>query len=65
MTKTVTPPIEVWLDMLGIGPEEARLASNLESFRSILDEIKKLRALDLTNIQPAVVFDPTLPYRTS
>lgn len=65
MSETVSPPIDVWLDMLGIGPEEARLAANLESFRPIVDEIRKLRTLDLTDIQPAVVFDPTLPYRAS
>jgi hypothetical protein len=50
-------------EVLGIGPEGARLRENLAAYRAILEELKKLRSLDLTDIHPAVVFDPTLPYR--
>jgi hypothetical protein len=53
----------MWLDLLGIGPEAERLGENLTAYRSILDEIRKLRTLDLTDIHPCVVFDPLLPYR--
>jgi len=53
----------MWLDLLGIGPERERLGENLAAYRSILDEIRKLRTLDLADIHPAVVFDPSLPYR--
>jgi len=35
----------------------------LNTYRSILAEIKKLRELDLTDVHPAVIFDPTAPYR--
>ena len=50
-------------EVLGIGPEGERLRENLAAYRVILEEIKKLRSLDLSDIHPAVVFDPTLPYR--
>jgi hypothetical protein len=53
----------IWLDLLGIGPESVRLGENLAAYRGILDEIRKLRTLDLTDIHPAVIFDPLLPYR--
>jgi len=53
----------MWRDLLGIGPEGERLGENLTAYRSILDEIRKLRTLDLADIHPAVVFDPQLPYR--
>jgi len=53
----------MWLDLLGIGPERERLGENLTAYRSILNEIRKLRTLDLADIHPAVVFDPSLPYR--
>lgn len=49
--------------LLGIGPESARFSENLEAFRDILVEIRKLRRLDLRDIHPAIVFDPMLPYR--
>jgi hypothetical protein len=54
----------LWLDLLGIGPEDERLGENLAAYRFILDEIRELRTLDLTDIHPAVIFDPTLPYRS-
>jgi hypothetical protein len=50
-------------EVFGIGPEGERLGENLAAYRVILEELKKLRSLDLTDIHPAVVFDPTLPYR--
>jgi hypothetical protein len=39
------------------------LEQNLDAFRAILEEIRKLRALDLTDIHPAVIFEPTAAYR--
>jgi hypothetical protein len=53
----------MWLDLLGIGPERERLGENLAAYRGVLDEIRKLRTLDLADIHPAVMFDPLLPYR--
>lgn len=54
---------EILRELLGIGPESERLRENLAAYRTILDEIRKLRSLDLSDIHPAIVFDPTLPYR--
>ena len=42
---------------------DARLAENLDAYRAILVEIQKLRSLDLTDVHPAVVYDPRIPYR--
>jgi hypothetical protein len=50
-------------ELLGIGPEGERLRENLAAYRAILEELQKLRSLDLSDIHPAVVFDPTPPYR--
>src|SRR5271163_537541 len=58
-----SPSQSMWLDLLGVGPERERLSENLAAYRSILDEIRKLRTLDLADIHPVVVFDPSLPYR--
>jgi hypothetical protein len=40
-----------------------RLAENLDAYRAILVEIQKLRSLDLTDVHPAIVYDPQIPYR--
>lgn len=50
-------------DVLGIDLPSERLEENLAAFARILEEIQKLRALDLTDVHPSVVFDPTAPYR--
>jgi hypothetical protein len=64
MISPLDPAAEALLqEMFGIGPECERLRENLAAYRVILDELKKLRSLDLSDIHPAVVFDPTLPYR--
>jgi hypothetical protein len=64
----VSEPIEpsvdaLLLELLGIGPESERFDENLAAYRSILREIAKLRELDLSDVHPVVVFDPSLPYR--
>jgi hypothetical protein len=51
------------LGLLGIGPESDRLEGNLAAFLPILAELLKLRSVDLSDVHPAVVFDPLLPYR--
>ena len=50
-------------DILGVEVTSERLRENLAAYRSILAEIQKLRQLDLTDIHPAVIFDPTAAYR--
>lgn len=58
-----TAPFDPWVDILGVHVDAERLEINLKAYRSILEEIKKLRELDLTDVHPAVIFDPTAPYR--
>jgi hypothetical protein len=44
-----------------LSPE--RLAQVLQAYEPIFAEIAKLHALDLTDVHPAVIFEPTAPYR--
>jgi putative NADH-flavin reductase len=57
------PPLDPFKDILGVDFTPERLDQNLDAFRAILEEIRKLRALDLTDIHPAVIFEPTAAYR--
>ena len=54
--------LDPFRDILGIALSEERLAEILRLHAAILDELKKLRALDLTEVHPAIIFDPTLGY---
>jgi hypothetical protein len=56
-------PLDLVHDVLGIDLPPERLAEDLAAFARILEEIGKLRELDLTDIHPSIVFDPTAPYR--
>ena len=56
-------PLDPFKDILGVQTTPERLRENLAAFRGILAEIKKLRELDLTDIHPAVIFEPTAAYR--
>ena len=47
-----------WAEIIGLNLAEAEGAVVLAQYRAIAAEIAKLRALDLTDIHPAVVFDP-------
>jgi hypothetical protein len=57
------PPLDPFKDILGVDLPPERLEHDLNAFRSILTEIQRLRALDLTDIHPAVIFEPTAAYR--
>jgi uncharacterized Ntn-hydrolase superfamily protein len=50
-------------EIIGLDFTEERMASNLAAFRPILAEIRKLRTLDLGDMHPAVIFDPTAVWR--
>jgi hypothetical protein len=50
-------------EIIGLDFTEERMASNLAAFRPILAEIRKLRTLDLGDMHPAVIFDPTAAWR--
>lgn len=52
-------------DILRLDLPPARLEEALAAYAVILASIRKLRELDLTDVHPAVVFEPTAPYRTS
>ena len=52
-----------YFDVLGVTFTPERLGENLAAFHDILREIEKLRRLDLTDVHPAVIFEPTAPYR--
>src|SRR3954469_12482996 len=56
-------PLEPFKDILGVDTTPERLEGNLQAYRSILAEIQKLRELDLTDIHPAVIFEPTALWR--
>jgi len=55
--------LDAYRDVLGIDLPPARLAEVLQAFRGVLEEIQKLRQLDLTDVHPAVIFEPTAIYR--
>lgn len=57
------PSLDPWKDILDVNVDDERLRRNLRPYRTILAEIRKLRALDLTDVHPAVIFEPTAPYR--
>ncbi len=48
-------------DILGISLPPDRIEENQQSYKDILEEIKKLRTLDLSNEYPAVVFSLFTP----
>jgi hypothetical protein len=56
-------PLDPYRDILGIDLTAERLAENLDAYRTILDEIRKLRLLDLTDVHPTIIFEPTASYR--
>ncbi|MFB0487915.1 putative Ntn-hydrolase superfamily protein [Methylobacterium sp. OAE515] len=50
-------------DVIGLRQEPARIAHLLAQFAPVLAEIETLRSLDLAQIHPPIIFDPSLPYR--
>ncbi len=54
-----------WKDILDLDLSLERLQEVLAGYRDIFAEIEKLRTLDLTDTHPAVVFEPTAPYRAN
>jgi len=45
-------------DVLGISLKPERVEENLKAYAGILQEIAKLRTLDLRDVHPAVIFSP-------
>jgi hypothetical protein len=54
---------EVVRRLCGTTISDERLQHLLAAYASILDEIARLRELDLTDVQPALIFEPTAVYR--
>jgi hypothetical protein len=52
--------MDLWTDVIGLDLPPDRREAVLAAFRSIAEEIARLRTLDLTDVHPAVIFDPTL-----
>ncbi len=62
---TVAPAVSLLAQVTGSPLEPERLETLLTAGRSILEEIARLRSADLGDVHPAVIFDPTAPYRKS
>lgn len=50
-------------DVIGLRHEAGRIAHLLAQFAPVLAEIETMRALDLEQVHPPLIFDPSLPYR--
>lgn len=50
-------------NILGLDVPDEKLVEEIGAFADIAAAIRKLRMLDLTEIHPVVIYDPTLPYR--
>lgn len=55
--------LDPWEDILGMPLDASRRAEVVAAYAPILEEIKKLRSLDLADIHPGIIFEPTAPYR--
>jgi hypothetical protein len=55
--------MDPYKDLLGIDLPPERLQEILDAYRNIVEEIHRLRTLDLTQVHPAIVFEPTASYR--
>jgi hypothetical protein len=56
-------PDDPYRQLFGLDLPPERLAEVVSAYAGILAEIRKLRTLDLTDVHPAVIFEPTAPYR--
>ena len=64
--KTVAPATTEWLARVcGTSLPPERLAEVLAAYAGIFEEIAKLKTLDLADVHPAIVFEPTAAYRRS
>lgn len=56
---------DLFAELLGLELPAERLPEVLAAYGDILAEIRRLRALDLTDLHPAIVFEPSAPYRNT
>lgn len=50
--------VDAFRDILGLDLPEDRIDADLRAFKDIGEAIRKLRERDLTNVHPAVIFQP-------
>lgn len=62
-TDSAPTPLSTMQDLLGTSLSDERFREILAAFDDVLAEIRKLRALDLKDVHPAVIFEPTACYR--
>lgn len=62
---TPSPPTAPRERLDGARLEPARLAEVIAAYEPILAEIARLRELDLADVHPAIVFEPTAAYRAA
>ena len=63
-TSDTTPAsISTMQDLLGTSLSDERFREILVAYDDVLAEIRKLRSLDLKDVHPAVIFEPTARYR--
>ncbi|CAA0128681.1 Uncharacterised protein [Starkeya nomas] len=58
----VKQALDLLTEVIGLERDPRRVTHLLAQFKPVLAEIDKLRALDLSDVHPPVVFDPSLPY---
>ncbi len=65
---TPSPPQQTAHTLLaqlsGTPLDSERLKAVLAAYAPILEEISRLRTLDLRDVHPAVIYEPTAPYRS-
>lgn len=64
MPQATDEGMDPFRDILGLELPPEQYEAELAVFRTIAEEIRKLRSLDLTEVHPAVVYDPLLGHRT-
>lgn len=55
--------LDLCKDILALDLPQERLEEVVAAYRDILAQVNKLRTLDLTDTHPAILFEPTAPYR--
>jgi hypothetical protein len=68
MTQDSKPPSQSTAlieTLIGTPVGRERLQELITAYEPILSEIVKLRELDLTEVHPAIIFEPTAAYRSA
>lgn len=63
MSADAPPATELLARLTGLSLPAQRLPDLLAAYGPIFEEIARLHALDLADVHPAVIFEPTAAYR--